>query len=337
MVRYATVRLITIVPVTLALMILTFIVTQLLPTNPAVVAAGPLATPEQVAQMEARLGLDKSIPEQLVAFLGRLFTGDLGQSIGTGNAVIEDLVRRLPSTMVLTTSGVLVGFVLAIGLAVVTANRERGVLASVGKTFGGLGSSVPDFVVGPILILLFYVAIPVFPVPIGQGGSGADVPAVTGAALLDAVIAGNGGAIVDALTHLALPSLTLALCYAAPIYRVAVSSIEEISRRRFVDYVILNGGSNKLRWRYVLENAFPPILTMSGLVYGLLIGGAVVVEAIFSWGGIGEYAVESITGNDFFAIQGFVMVTAVLSMLIYLSVDLIHAWLDPRTIKRSAS
>ena len=112
--------------------------------------------------------------------------------------------------------------------------------------------------------------------------------------------------------------------------------LEDNRRRRFVDYVVLSSGSTRLQRKYVYENAAPPILTISGLMFSALVGGAVIVETVFSWGGLGQYAVEAITNNDFFAIQGFVLVTAVLSMLTYLAVDLIHASMDPRVRKENA-
>jgi ABC-type dipeptide/oligopeptide/nickel transport system permease component len=130
-----------------------------------------------------------------------------------------------------------------------------------------------------------------------------------------------------------LPVLALSLHFAAPIYRVARASLEDALRGTYVDYAVMMGGSRRYVWRLVIENSLAPVLTISGIIYGLLLGGAVLVEVVFSWGGLGQWAVTAIFNNDYFAIQGFVLVAAVFSVFVYLAVDLTHAALDPRVRK----
>lgn len=325
------IRLAVVVPVVLVLLTLTFLLTHVLPANPAVLAAGPNPTPALIAQKEHQLGLDRSVLSQLGTYFSDLAHGNLGDSLQTGNSVARDLGKRVPATLELITLGIVLGALLAIGMAVWTADRERGPVAVLGRVYGSLGSSVPDYFAGLLLILLFYVVLAVAPAPLGQAGPTAPaVPSRTGAYLLDAILAGNGSAIGTALAHLVLPVVTLALAYSAAIYRVARATIEDVRRARYVDYAILMGCSRRYVARRVLENAAPPVLTMTGVIYGLLLGGAVIVETVFSWGGAGQYAVDAITKNDFFAIQAFVLVAAIFSVLVYLAVDLVHAALDPR-------
>lgn len=329
--RYTLVRLTVVIPVIIVMLALTFLLTHVLPANPAVLAAGPNPTAEQIATKEHELGLDKPLVSQLGTYFGDLAQGDLGESIQTGNSVSSDLAKRLPATLLLITLGIIVGAAAGIGMAIWTADREHGVLAGVGRVYGGVGSAVPDYFIGLLLILLFYVVLAIAPAPLGQAGPTApEVPTRTGAYLFDALLAGNLQAAGIALSHLVLPVMTLALAYTAAIYRVARAAIEDARRAKYVDYALLMGCSERYVRRRVLENAAPPVLTMTGVIYGLLLGGAVIVETVFGWGGAGQYAIDAISKNDFFAIQAFVLVAAVFSVLIYLVVDLLHATLDPR-------
>ena len=329
--RYAAFRIVVIVPVVALMLVLTFVITHVLPANPAVQAAGPYPTHALIVQKEHQLGLDQPILVQLGNYFDELLHGNLGTSISSGGSVAHELLTRVPSTLELITLGLLLGTVLAVGVATWSADKERGPAAMVGRLYGGLGSALPDFFLGVLLILIFYAVLKIAPGPLGQSDPRSpSVPHWSGAYLLDAIHAGNLGAIGSSLGHLVLPVVTLALAYSAPIYRVARAAIEDARRGRYVDYLMLMGGSRRLVWRYVLENAAPPVLTISGVLYGLMLGGAVIVETVFSWGGVGQYAVSAINDNDYFAIQGFVLAAGVFSVLIFLVVDLIHAVTDPR-------
>ncbi len=320
-----------IVPVIALMLTLTFLLTHVLPANPAVQAAGPYPTHAMIVAKEQQLGLNHPVLVQLGNFFGNLFHGDLGNSIQTGDSVAQDLLHRVPSTLELITLGLLLGTILALAVAVWSADKETGPAAWVARLYGGFGSSVPDFFLAVMLILIFYAVLKVVPAPLGQSDPrSAPVPNWSGAYLIDAIHAGNLSAVGPALAHLVLPVVTLALAYSAPIYRVARAAIEDARRARYVDYLELMGASRRLVWRSVLENAAPPALTIIGVLYGLMLGGAVIVETVFGWGGVGQYAVTAITNNDFFAIQGFVLVAGVFSVVIFLIVDLIHAALDPR-------
>ncbi len=333
--RYAAFRVAVIIPVIALMLTLTFLITHVLPANPAVEAAGPYPTHAMILEKEQQLGLNHSIIVQLGNYFGDLAQGKLGHSFVTGDSVASDLLDRVPSTLELITLGLLLGTVLAVGVAIWSADKERGPAAIVSRLYGGFGSSVPDFFLGVMLILIFYAVLNIAPAPLGQSSPRSEsVAHWSGAYLIDAIHAGNLSAVGSALAHLVLPVVTLALAYSAPIYRVARAAIEDARRARYVDYLVLMGASRRLIWRSVLENAAPPALTIIGVLYGLMLGGAVIVETVFSWGGVGQYAVSSINNNDFFAIQGFVLVAGVFSVLIYLTVDLLHAALDPR-VRRS--
>jgi ABC-type dipeptide/oligopeptide/nickel transport system permease component len=331
MLRYAAMRLVIVIPVIFVMLVLTFLLTHVLPSNPAVLASGPNATAAQVAAKEHQLGLDRPLPAQLATYLGQLAQGNLGRSIRTNNSVVSDLSHRIPATLLLISVSLFFGFILAIGMALWTADREKGPAAHAGRLFGNVGSAMPDYFIGILLILILYVWLAVVPAPLGQAGAGgSNVPSRTGSYLIDATLAGNGGAIWSAIKHMILPVLTLSLACSPSLYRVARASIEDARRAKFVDYAMLMGCSPKLVRRRVIRNAAPPILTLTGVIYGLLLGGAVIVETIFAWGGAGQYAVDAIANNDFNAVQGFVLVAGVFSVFVYLLVDLLHAALDPR-------
>jgi ABC-type dipeptide/oligopeptide/nickel transport system permease component len=329
--RYTAMRLAIVIPVIVLMLVLTFVLTHVLPGDPAVQAAGPNATKAQVEAKRKQLGLDRPVVDQLGTYLGDLAHGDLGDSIRTNQSVLSELIRRVPATLVLITLGQLFGFLLAVAMALWTADRERGPVATAGRVYGSVGNAMPDYFLAILLILIFYVALSIFPAPLGQ--SSPQDPAVashTGSYLLDAILAGNLSAVGAGISHLVLPVATMALAFSAGIYRVAKAAIEDARRAKYVDYATLMGCSPQYIRRRVLQNAAPPVLTMAGVIYGLLLGGAVIVETIFAWGGVGQYAIDAITHSDYFAVQGFVLVAGVFSVIVYLVVDLVHAALDPR-------
>lgn len=332
--RYTLFRLALAVPVLLAILAVTFVITHALPTDPAVQAAGPLATAEQVVAKRQELGLDQSLGWQFVHYFGDVFTGDLGRSVFTSRPAIDEIGERLMPTLTLITAASFLAFVLGIGVALLAADRRSGPRDWLARTFGTVGTAIPDYFLGLILIFVLYTQLHIFPEPVGQAGTvPPDIAVHTHSYFIDAVIAGNGSAVWAAFQHAVLPVATLAVIYAAPIYRVARAAIEETRRAAYVDYVTMMGGSSRLVWRYAIENAVPPILTITGIVYGVLLGGALLVENVFAWGGIGQYAVDAVKKSDYFPIQDFVLVAAVFSVAVYIVVDLLHAALDPRVRK----
>jgi ABC-type dipeptide/oligopeptide/nickel transport system permease component len=329
--RYIAVRLALVVPVLVGILVLTFLLTHVLPNNPAVKAAGPYPTDEAIAKAEQDLGLDQPLPQQLGNYLWDLVRGDLGTSFFTKKSAAGDLLDRLPSTLELITLSIFLAAIFGVGLAVLSADRDGAIRDYAARLFGTLGTSVPEYFLGLLLIIVFYSTLDWLPAPLGQAGSNApEVPRWSGAYLLDAIAAGNGAAVVRGITHLILPVAALSLVFAGPIYRVARAAIEEVRSAAYVDYVTMMGGSQRFVMRAVVANALPPILTITGIIYSHLLGGAVLIETIFGWGGVGQYAVEGIFNNDFYAIQAFVLFVAVFSVLVYLAVDLAHAVLDPR-------
>jgi ABC-type dipeptide/oligopeptide/nickel transport system permease component len=331
LVRYILMRLALAVPVLVAMLAILFAIARLLPGNPALLAAGTDPTKAQIAFWTRKLDLDKSLWTQLLHYFSDLLHGNLGNSSMTGQTVISSLGDRALSTLELITFSIVVGAVVGIGLAMLTAGKSGGIRDQIARFYGSLGTAIPDYVVALLLIFLFYSTVHLLPSPIGQSGTSAPaIPSVTGAYFIDALIAGNGSAIGIGAEHLILPVVTLGFTVSAPIYRVARAGLEEARREPYVDYAVLMGASRRMVMWYQIENALPPILTITGTLYSVLFGGAVIIETIVGWGGVGQFAVNAVLGNDYFAIQGFVLFAAVFSLLTFLVVDILHAVIDPR-------
>jgi peptide/nickel transport system permease protein len=328
--RYATFRIALSVPIMVGILALTFVLTHVLPTNPAVLIAGDGADANAVAEIEHRLGLDAPLLTQFWNYLVDLVHGDLGRSIQSNSTIMSELLQRIPSTLLLITIAIPLSGLIGIALAAFAADR-RGPRDYASRAVGTLGTAVPDYLFALAFILVFFATLRWAPAPLGQaGGDAPTIPRPTGAYLLDAIAARNAEAVGVGLTHLILPVAALTAHFCAPIYRIARAALEDAVRGPYVDYAVMMGGGKRYVWRMTMANALPPVLTISGFIYGHMLGGAVLVEVVFGWGGIGQYAVDSIFNNDYFAIQGFVLVVAIFSVLVYLLVDLVHASLDPR-------
>jgi peptide/nickel transport system permease protein len=325
-------RLLFVVPQALGISIITFVIVRVLPGNPALVLAGSTATKESIAAIERRLGLDQPIWVQYWRYLKDVATGDLGKSLVTSQPVTEDLIQRLPATFELIFFGLVLAVLIGVPLGVLASvSGGRGLAHRVATPYGLLAGSIPDFWVGLILILVFYSYLGWAPAPLGQLATGADPPApITGMYVVDSLVTGNWPVFRSALAHLLLPLVTLVFVYMAPIVKMTRSSMDDVLRSAFVEHLELLGLRRPAILLRALRNAFPPVITIVGVLVGYLLGGAVLIEIVFSWGGAGQYAVQAIVNSDFAAIQGFVLVAAAFSLLVYLAVDLLYFAMDPR-------
>ena len=195
------------------------------------------------------MGLDKPLATQFGDYFWSLARGDLGRSAFSGRPAVNDLLDRLPSTLELITLGIIFAFVIGVGVAVLSADHDRGVRNVTARTYGTIGTAVPDFFLALVLILVFYTTLKIAPSPIGQAGTHApEIPNWSGAYFIDAIRAGNASAVGEGLAHLVLPVATLAIVYLGfPIYRVARAAIEESRRAPYVDYAVIMGASPALR------------------------------------------------------------------------------------------
>lgn len=330
--QYVAKRLLQLIPVLLGVSIIIFIISHVLPGNPVYVFVGLETTPEQIEEITKRLGLDKPLHEQYFIWLGNVLRGDLGESWFTSEPVAQDLIRRFPATFELTTAALVLAIAIGVPLGVLSAVYRNSWIDNFSRGITLVGVSVPSFWLGLILIYVLFYILRIFPPPSGRIGLLVSPPdRITGLYLVDSILTGNWRAFSSSAQHLALPVMTEALVALAPITRLMRSSMLEVLGSEYIQAARANGvPERQIYFRDALRNALLAPLTFVALVYGNLLGGSVVIERIFSWPGIGRYALESIVVKDYNAVQGFVLMAAVLYVLVFLIVDILYFVIDPR-------
>ncbi len=324
-------RLLFIAPQLLGIVLVSFLLVKSIPGDPAVLMLGPTATPEAVASLRSKLGLDHSLPVQFWIYLKDLAHGDLGTSWQTTRPVLEDLIQRFPATLELVTLGLLVAILIGIPLGLASAFKENGIVARIADFYGLSAGALPDFWLALVLIFVFYTVFQWAPAPLGRIDLAVvPPPPITGMLTIDSLISGNWDAFRSAAAHLVLPVLTLGLINAGPILKMTQSTMEKMLESDFSRYEVLCGIPHRLVVRHALRNALPSVVTIISVLYGFLIGGAVLVEIVFSWGGAGQYAVQGVLNSDLYPVLGFVLFSAIFSLFVYLAVDLIYFAIDPR-------
>ena len=324
-------RLLFIIPQLFAVSVIVFFLIRLLPGDPSYMLAGPYASPERVAQVRRNLGLDKPIVVQYVHYLERISVGDFGTSWRTSQPVLADIEQRLPATLELVVGAVVLSVAIGIPVGVAVAAKRGGLLERGLFFYGMLAGSLPDFWVGLLLILVFFFLLGWAPAPVGQLAFSVSPPdQITGAYVIDSLLTGDWAAFGSSLGQLVLPVATLVLVYMPLVLKTARSAMEEMLDSGFVLQARANGLSRRMQIRYALRNALPPVVTVVGIEFWFLLGGAVLVETIFAWGGLGQYAVESVVNSDYAPLQAIVLITAVFTTLVFLVVDVLYYLIDPR-------
>ena len=307
-----------------------FFMVRAIPGDPAQIMLGQQATQEQVQQIRENMGLDKPIFVQYGLFLKDALRGDLGDSTVTGRPVTTELMVRLPATLELTAFAMLIAVLVGVPVGVIAAVRQYSLLDKSTSVLALTGISMPIFWLAMILVVIFGVNLELLPFP-GRLDPTTGITAITGFVLVDSLLTLNFAGFWDGLLHLIMPALALATIPMAVIMRMTRSSMLEVMNE---DYVRTARAKGVVPWRVVfkhaLRNAMLPTITVIGLQAGLLMGGAIITETIFSWPGIGLYTYNSISSRDYASIQGVVLYGALLFVLINLLVDILYAILDPR-------
>ncbi len=317
------------VPTIIGLVAIVFAISHVIPTDPVRVIAGELATVEQVEALRVQLGYDKPLPVQLLNYFRELATGDMGTSLYSQQPIVEDLMHRLPATLELTLASIVLASLLGVPLGVLSALRRNTLFDHVLRVITVSGLAVASFWLAMQLQYLFSMRLAV--APLNGRFSGFPPEPVTGLLLVDAVLAGDWEALRVALSHMALPALTLALPAAATIVRFTRAGVLDVINSNAVLYERAMGLPDSLIvWKYVLRSALISTVTQIGLIFGALLSGAVVVEAVFDWPGLGTYAVNSILQSDHKAIMGFVIWAGGMFVAVNLAVDILHTIIDPR-------
>lgn len=323
-------RLVLLIFVVFGVSVVTFVISHMIPGDPARMMAGERASDETVAHMRQVLGLDEPLHVQYLTYVGDLLQGDFGISIRTQRPVLDDIVRFFPATIELAVAALLFAILLGIPLGVLSAvAKDRGI-DHVTRTLSVTGISTPAFWLGLLLIYLFYGRFGILPGS-GRIDSGLAPPHFTGFYTLDSLIAGDWAALRSALTHLVLPALTLGFIHLGIVTRQIRSAMLEVLQEDYVRTARASGLSRRsVLIGHALRNALIPSVTMIGLAFGDLLYGAVLTETVFAWPGMGNYVVQSITALDFPAIMGFTVVASTAYVLLNLAVDLVYMALDPQ-------
>lgn len=316
-------------PTVLGLLAVTFFISRVIPADPVALIAGDTATPAQVEALRRELGFDRPLPVQFVDYVGRLARGDMGTSLYTTRPIAEDLASRLPATLELTLVAMVVSVLLGIPLGVVSAVWRNSLLDHALRVITVSGLAIASFWLGIMLQLLF--AMRLGWTPLNGRLAGFPPPGITGLFLVDAVLTLDWATFWAALAHLALPAATLAFPALATLVRFTRAGVLDVMQSNFVLYERAMGlPRSVIVWKYILRNALTSTVTQIGLLFGILLAGAVVTEAVFDWPGIGTYAVNSIIRSDYNAVMGFTVWAGAIFIVVNLLVDIVHSFIDPR-------
>lgn len=322
-------RLIWFFPTIAGLMVITFTISHVIPADPAAYIAGDNATSEQIDALRVQLGLDQPLHVQLMRYVGDLLQGDFGVSLYTLRPVADDLASRLPATLELTLVAVFVSALIGIPLGVVSAVKRNTAIDHFLRIFTVSGLAIASFWLAILLQLLFAMELGWTPLQGRTGGWGPEH--ATGFYLVDSLLARDFEELWQAMTHMALPVATLAFPALATIVRFTRTGVLDSIHSGYVLYSEAMGFPRRIIvWKYVLRNALIGTVTQIGLIFGILIANAVVVEAVFDWPGLGSYAVQAILQSDYNAIMGFTLVVGVIFVAVNLLVDIGHGLIDPR-------
>jgi peptide/nickel transport system permease protein len=310
--------------------VLVFLMLRMIPGDPARLLLGEYASPDELARLRTQLGLDQSYLTQYAIYIKNLLLGDFGKSVRTSAPIASEIGVRLLATIELSLAAMVIATLLGIAAGVISSVKQYTLLDYGSMFLALIGVSMPIFWLGLMLIYLLSVKFPILPM-MGRITMGLEAPPVTGLVVIDTLIAGQMGGFLDSLRHLILPSFTLATIPMAIVARITRSSMLEVLNKDYVRTARAKGLDEMIViLRHALRNALLPVVTVLGLNLGLLLGGAVLTETIFSWPGLGRYVVDSLMARDYAAVQSCILIFAVIMALINLVVDLVYVILDPR-------
>jgi peptide/nickel transport system permease protein len=302
----------------------------MIPGDPALTMLGERATPEKVAEVRKRLGLDQPIWQQYSIYMGRVLQGDLGVSIVRNEPVTRDLLRRFPATVELATSAIFLALLFGIPIGVVSAVWRNSWMDSASRVWALVGVSMPIFWLGVMLAWFFGVQLRWLPTGF-RLDSATDYRPWSNFVILDTLVQGNWAALRDAACHLVLPAIALATIPLAVIARMTRASMLEVLSREYIRTAEAKGLPGPVVvLHHALRNALLPVMTVVGLQIGRLLAGAILTETIFSWPGIGLWVYDAIESRDYAIVQGASLFIAVIFVTVNLVTDLLYAVADPR-------
>lgn len=323
MARFIGKRLIQLIPVLIGISILVFLLLYLVPGDPAITLLGQDATQEEVNRFKEQMGLNEPFFIQFGKYLLGLLKGDLGQSLIQNASVASIIMAHLPATIELAVLGLMIALIIAIPIGILSAVKQFSWIDYLSMFFAQLGVSIPVFWLGLLLILYFSVDLNLLP----SFGRGEPLYIAIG----QTIKTGNMYFMIESLKHLILPALTLGLMSAAFITRMVRSAMLEVLNEDYIRTAEAKGVRNFfIIMKHAFRNALIPVVTIIGLQFGNLIGGAIVTETVFAWPGIGRLLITAISQRDFPVVQGSVLVVALLFALINLLIDILYSFINPK-------
>lgn len=320
------------IPVVFGILFVTFMLVRIGQQDPAAMIAGPIADPGILAQVRADLELDQPFWVQFAAYAGRLLRGDLGRSWQDGQPVLEHILTQLPVTLELILPSLVLALLLGVPIGLQAALRPNGVFDQISRGVALLGFSVPTYWLGLMMVFVFFFVLSWAPPPMGMMSLDIDPPsAITGAPLLDSVITGRWDAAWSALAYLALPVTCLVFAAAGPIIKQSRAIAIEILGSDHIRYARAAGFGARRIQRMVLRGALVPLITFAGVELVSLFAIGSLIEYVFARGGLGHWGLNAIMQSDFAAVQGYVLVLALASVVIFIVVDLLAVVLEPRS------
>jgi peptide/nickel transport system permease protein len=313
MYRYVIKRILMLIPVLLGVTFVVFLIMSLAPGDPATLILGAEASAEDIMAKREELGLNDPLPLQYFNYVKDILRGDFGTSYKTGLGVSYMIMARFPNTFILAIVGITIALIIGVTAGIISAKKQYSVIDNITMVGALIGVSMPSFWLGLLLVLLFAVKLHWLP------------------------SSGMGEGLVPLLKSLILPGISLGIITASVLARMTRSAMLEVIRQDYIDLARSKGISEKIiTFRHMLRNALIPIVTTVGLQFGELLGGAVLIETVFAWPGLGRYMVESIKSRDIPAVLGVVVFMAMTFSIVNLLVDILYSYIDPR-IKISVS
>jgi peptide/nickel transport system permease protein len=316
----------------LGLLVVTFIISRMLPADPVLAIVGDHASESTIAAAREQLGLNHPIPVQFLLYISSVLRGDLGTSLRTSQPILDDLLRVFPATLELATWGIILGVILGIPLGVWAAVRKDSIIDHLIRFIGLVGYSMPIFWLGIMGLLIFYAKLDWLPGP-GRLDFGYEdiVTPITGIMTIDTLLQGDYDMFQNAVAHLILPASLLGYFSLAYISRMTRSLMLSQLRQEYILTARVKGVSERrIVWKHAMGSILVPLLTVVALSYGTLLEGSVLTETVFTWHGLGLYITDSIFGQDLPAVMGGTIVVGFMYIIINTLTDLAHRFLDPR-------
>ncbi len=323
-------RTLIIIPTLLGVSIVVFLLLAITPGDPAELLLGERATVESLEAMREYLGLNEPLHVQYGLYLKRLIKLDLGETIWTRQKVIVEIKERFPATIELSLAAMFISCFFGVILGIISASKQYSVFDYLSMVVSLIGVSMPVFWLGLMLMLVFSLYLGWFPIS-GRIGIDVELEVITNFYILDAIITRNWAALRNVLHHLALPALALSTIPMAIVARMTRSSMLEVLRQDYIKTARAKGLSEmKVVFKHALRNGLIPVVTVIGLQFGILLGGAILTEHVFAWPGVGKWLFEGVIKRDYMVIQGGTMLVATIFVVVNTLVDVLYAFINPR-------